>query len=289
MFPVTSMSNQLPFITVRIDTKGKTGTGSATGFFFSKPAEGGKNRPILVTNKHVVQGADDVYFHLSLCKDDADEPSGKHFCVSIKEASGIWVDHPDPDVDLCATPFGPLYKRALANGQNVFHRNIDVNMIRTDEELSELNAVEDVLMIGYPKGIWDEKHNLPIIRKGITATHPCIDYQGKPECIVDISCWHGSSGSPVLIANEGSYATPQGLTVGNRLIFIGVLYAGPVLTAEGRAAVLPIPAYEQDVPMNKVLINLGYLVKAREVSVLHDIIMQKIEAAGSMPMGSLHG
>jgi hypothetical protein len=31
-------------------------------------------------------------------------------------------------------------------------------------------------MIGYPNGIWDAKNNLPVIRKGITATHANIPW-----------------------------------------------------------------------------------------------------------------
>ena len=80
----------------------------------------------------------------------------------------------------------------------------------------------------------DEKHNLPITRKGITGTPFFVDHNGQPEFIVDCACFPGSSGSPVLIVNESSYALhKQPLQVGNRMILLGILYAGPLYNAQG--------------------------------------------------------
>lgn len=52
-------------------------------------------------------------------------------------------------------------------------------------------------MVGYPDGIWDEFNNQPIVRRGITATHPKNDFNGKGEFLIDAVCFPGSSGSPV--------------------------------------------------------------------------------------------
>ena len=35
-------------------------------------------------------------------------------------------------------------------------------------------------MIGYPNGLWDEKHNLLIFRSGIAASHPAMVENGLP-------------------------------------------------------------------------------------------------------------
>jgi hypothetical protein len=35
------------------------------------------------------------------------------------------------------------------------------------------------LKIGYPNGLWDEFNNIPFFMKGITATHPNINYKGN--------------------------------------------------------------------------------------------------------------
>ena len=69
----------------------------------------------------------------------------------------------------------------------------------TDEWAENLDAIEDIIMVGYPNGIFDTTNNRPIVRKGITASDPKIDYEGKRLFMADIACYYGSSGSPVLV------------------------------------------------------------------------------------------
>ncbi len=64
---------------------------------------------------------------------------------------------------------------------------------------------------------------MPIIRKGITAFHPGIDFNGESYGLLDITSYPGSSGSPVLIYNQGAYPTQNGITIGNRGVFLGIL------------------------------------------------------------------
>ena len=58
-------------------------------------------------------------------------------------------------------------------------------------------------MIGYPNGLMDRVHNLPIVRRGTTATHPSIPFNGLRQGLVDIETVGGSSGSPIFIRNDG--------------------------------------------------------------------------------------
>ena len=76
--------------------------------------------------------------------------------------------------------------------------------------MDEIDAIEDIIFIGYPNGIWDSVNNMPILRKGSTATHPCLNYNGKKEFMIDAACFPGSSGSPVLIFNENGYKDKKG-------------------------------------------------------------------------------
>jgi len=165
-------------------------------------------------------------------------------------------------------PFAPISAQANAQGKKVFMISLGQEVIWTDENLSNLSAVEEVVMIGYPIGLWDEHNNLPIIRQGITATHPAIDFQGKSEGVVDIATFPGSSGSPVLLLNESGiyHDKKQGTNVvGHRSVFLGVLYAGPIWTAEGEVVIREIPTNKQVLAQIPVMINLGYIVKAKEV------------------------
>ena len=126
-------------------------------------------------------------------------------------------------------PIAPIFKNLTNNGISFFYRNFDKSIIPTEEQMKELTAVEDVLMVGYPIGLWDEMNNYPIFRQGITATHPANDYNGKSEFMIDVACFPGSSGSPVMLYNIGNYVKKGGGTViGSRFFLLGILYAGPV-------------------------------------------------------------
>lgn len=88
-----------------------------------------------------------------------------------------WIYHPKREVDLCLAPVDINLKAVKRS----FFITIPDEVIKKDEELSTHQAVEDVIMVAYPLGRYDSAHNLPIFRKGITASHPSIDFNGKPE------------------------------------------------------------------------------------------------------------
>lgn len=132
--------------------------------------------------------------------------------------------HPDPDVDICVMPVEPLRRQSADAGRDPFATPLRDALIPTDEALTGLSAMEEVVMVGYPIGLWDAANNFPILRRGHTASHPATNFQGKPQGLVDMACFPGSSGSPILIINEGGYATPNGFSVGTRIHFLGVLF-----------------------------------------------------------------
>jgi hypothetical protein len=62
-----------------------------------------------------------------------------------------------------------------------------------------------VLFIGYPDGRYDQANNLPILRAGKIASLPKVDFDGKPEFLIDAQVYRGSSGSPVFARIGGEY------------------------------------------------------------------------------------
>ena len=83
--------------------------------------------------------------------------------------------------------------------KHLFYTHLDESSIPSEEQLKELIAYEEVTMVGYPIGLWDENKNLPLIRKGGTALHPIANFKNQPVGILDIAAFPGSSGSPVFI------------------------------------------------------------------------------------------
>ena len=122
---------------------------------------------------------------------------------TIQESDGSWISH--PNVDLSVFPINSLIEQKQKSGINLYCKFIQEELIPTKDNINTISSIEDVLMIGYPDGMSDSKNNLPIVRRGITATDYKIDYEGKKEFLIDASIFKGSSGSPILICNIGSF------------------------------------------------------------------------------------
>lgn len=263
-----SLTEQLCYSTVRIECqndKGQTTTG--TGFFFNFLQSDDRAIPVVITNKHVVAGMTIGRFIMTKADTEGNPINKVHFTVTLSDLKDIVRLHPSDDVDLCALPVASLLNYATKNDIRLFFRSFDQNLLPTNEQLNELTALEDILMIGYPNGIWDSINNMPILRKGSTATHPCIDYNGNKEFMIDAACFPGSSGSPVLIYNPSGYVTKTGgFMMGSpRIILMGILFAGPQHTATGELKVVTMPTFQQTVAFSRIPNNLGVVIKSERI------------------------
>nr|WP_261766355.1 serine protease [Pantoea agglomerans] len=238
------------------------GRSIGTGFFFAfqKPGSSGVNCPILVTNKHVIQGASEAAIRINV----SEESKGRSGSIDIKipDAGKRFIMHPDENVDLCALSIVDILKEFDDRGVSpeIFFF-VDENLQGVDK----ITPIEDVLMTGYPNGLWDEVNNRPITRKGITASDVNLKWNGKEEFMIDMACFGGSSGSPVFILNEGSYVVDDGIKVGTRFILLGILYAGPQLNVSGRVEIVDVPTAAVAVSNSQVMMNLGIVINAKKL------------------------
>ncbi|MPM73357.1 hypothetical protein SDC9_120337 [bioreactor metagenome] len=164
--------------------------------------------------------------------------------------------------------------------KDVFFKAINEGFVYNESQLKELRALEEVVMVGYPIGLWDKNNNLPIFRTGSTASHPAYDFNEKGIGLVDMACFPGSSGSPIYIMNEISYIDKKGtIHMGSsRLIFLGILYSGASLDAKGEILVESIPTQQTIFSKTKLMTNLGYYIKAHELSEFRETIKQKLNS-----------
>lgn len=272
-----TISEQIQHSTVRIQTSSSNGDiSTGTGFFFKfLEKESGDHVPVIITNKHVVQGAIGGNFRFTISKEN--KPDYRNIKdYQIANFQQYWIGHPDDNIDLCAMPIGGLINEAQQTGITFFYIPLDKSLIMTDDELNLLTALEDVTMIGYPNGIWDSVNNLPIMRRGITATHPKMDYNGKCEFMIDAACFPGSSGSPVMLLNEGSYRTHDAMVIGSRVKLLGVLYAGPQHTATGSIQIINIPTRQEPIIISRIPNNLGIIIKAKKIIELEAEVKRKL-------------
>ncbi len=270
-------SAQLVYSTVRIECEYASGAiGTGTGFFFAFARREQAFVPAIVTNKHVVEGAVRGVLHIHL-RDANHQPmiqQSQRFIINNFYPS--WIPHPDPSVDLCVMPIASLMEQAEHSGRGLAFIPLDMSLIPTEQELAELTPLEEVLMIGYPNGIWDSRNNMPILRRGVTATHPAVEYEGRQEFMIDAACFPGSSGSPVMLYNTGGYYMHDGSFVlgGTRVKLLGILYAGPQHAATGELQVVTVPTHQDVRAISRIPNNLGFVIQSSRLRYFEEQFMQ---------------
>lgn len=266
---VVTLAEQLLFTTVRIEASDNSGnTMTGTGFVFSYPVSNGEVRAI-VTNKHVVAGATSAVF--TFTEDRGNQPVlGQAHNLALPRFEKLWFGHPDPTIDVAVVPLIPLENHAKKIlGAELFYRSVDPSLIPTREQVDNLDAIEEVIFVGYPHGIWDTKNFLPLIRRGITASPITIDFDGQPKFLIDASVFPGSSCSPVFLYYNGAYRANKtagsALQFGTRLIFLGVLAA--VFFREITSEVRTIKLATRRTPgvVTKEMLDLGVVYKASTI------------------------
>lgn len=219
------------------DAQGHFIGGWGTGFFYRPSQDPGPSNPSnllwIVTNKHVLfQKAFGLVDHID-CDIHEDHTSlrapsvlgTKRFSWSSTRvaANQSILFHPDNYVDLIAIKFlwpdGGDGWKIDDNGNKTSHVQPivwDQSHIATNDELfDEVVGGDNVMMYGYPHLLFDVHHKLPVVRAGYLAIPAYIDYSPgffldtcncKPPPpialgVVDMACFPGSSGSPVVLVD----------------------------------------------------------------------------------------
>lgn len=267
------ISEFLAHNTVRLEVKKMDNSiSTGTGFFFNFSTDPDRFFPVIITNKHVIEAGVEGKFIVTKVNENGDPLYGETLSVGISNFEQAWALHPDNDVDLCAMKIAPFIRDLESRGQVVSMKFLSINDLPTSEQLGELRAIEDIIMTGYPDDIWDQINNQPIFRKGITATHPNIDFEGKKEFVADIACFPGSSGSPVVIYNDEGYSTNSGKHfIGKKRFFLlGIAYAVFVHTAEGNIEAREISQLDWLSTSSEIPNNLALVIKSEALLELQD-------------------
>jgi len=240
-----------------------------TGWALRLPIEGtDRSLEMLVTNRHVVEGMSHVriLFHTAnLGKLDGSK-------VYLTVPSDLIVVG-SPDLDVALILFGRELNDWIAANpdRNLFWVPLEEQNFIDAETERGLDVCEPVLMVGCPSGLWDEANGLPLFRRGVTASHPAIEFDGRPEFAVDIGVYSGSSGSPIFLFEQGLIRNGKSslnFSPGQRFALLGMLWGGPRISESGELSVEPVPTDTRVSITTGVRMHLGYAIKAKEILAL---------------------
>ena len=260
---INSITKKLLFNTVRVDTVLEDGSeGSGTAFVVSHAHPRG-TYTFIVTNRHLVEGVRRGGLVFTQ-KRNGQPAFGERFQLNIEDFPHAWFLHPDPEVDLAIIPMRPLEQAARDQGVELYYHVIDSRQAPDAATLRALDALEEILFVGYPNGVWDHANLMPIMRRGTTATPIALDFEGRPEFLVDAAVYPGSSGSPVFIYQNDHLRPNQ--NAGRKFLFAGVIAAVFFREEANQLVAAPVPA-NNNAPMTigSEMIDLGLVIKAQAV------------------------
>ena len=251
---------QVFFSTVRITIPQKSGEGASigTGFIFNAQLNDTQNRfvTLLISNKHVYGDPNQkiiLNFHRRDPNDVSRPMLGQIRTLQADEFSGLYLEHPDPQVDLACLNISMITQPE----QQIFFKNLHEKMVADFQEPDFLPG-KDVWFVGYPENRYDVTHNLPILRRGCIASVPKVDFNGRKQMVIDAQVFQGSSGSPVFAVLGAEYK------------LVGVVTEMMIRHQQLQAIPVGVSAGVQQV------LGLGIVLKATLVKDLVDIVTAKI-------------
>ena len=251
-------TKQLLYTAVRIETKYRDGsTGAGTSFVFRDFASPLEHQLFLVSNKHVIAGAETAYLYFTEKGPNGDPLLGEPFFMQNDMFYLQWHGHPDEEVDVAVMPLSWQLDLIARGGKEAFLRPVTLDDVADPSVFQNLDVTAPVLFVGFPNGMFDQKHYLPIFRRGYVATSPDLDFNGAPVFLIDASVFPGSSGSPVFTVGDSIIGgTPS-------LKLLGVVAAVYTQPTDGHISWMSVPMNKVPVPTVEQMIDLGVVFKAR--------------------------
>ena len=261
-----------PYCTVRLNgIINNQVVSTGTGFFYlfndnltdenGKVNEDGSAHLVIVTNKHVIANMDEIVYYFSVSSRGSEKLEQE--MVRLKIDHSTVIQHPEANIDLCIILTVQLLSILKQKNKQIHFYPVRKTIRIDEKKLENLSTIQNLLMIGYPNGIWDNVNNLPIMRTGINATPLNSNYLGKECFAVDIATYRGSSGSPVFIYNKTSYIENREIKFGTQFYFIGVI-------AEAH---LKSDRLTDDLSSEEML-HIGIAIKAHKLDVFEGLVLE---------------
>jgi len=263
------IDRQLFFTTTRIEAflveGGRKSTG--TGFIVRESYSENQQRLFLVTCAHVIHGMTGLNAAFVGCKSREEPDYSKSIVLTIDDLPTKAFLHPDPSVDVAIIPITLEIDKLEKKGTPPFLRSLTYNSSLSAANV-QLSSLQNIVFIGYPRGIIDTKNLSPLARRGTTATPIDLDFNGFPFFVIDASVYNGSSGSPVFAYDDGTIRGKNNETgFGTRAIFLGIISQAYFYKQEGEIKFTSIPTAESKnaTYTDSYGLNLGIVIKERVI------------------------
>jgi hypothetical protein len=189
----------LPLAVTRVTTNyGNSVLTHATGFFFERDG-----RLFLITSRHVLLDAPSGHHpdrvEIELHVDAANVARTAMFSIPLyADGQSLWREGSDSA--------GAIDVAALALDRDALPPGMLFHAFRPEQLLSSLDLVElgaPLLIVGFPLGVHDDLHHLPVARQAVVASAFGIRFQGRGCFLTDARLHRGTSGAPVVARSAG--------------------------------------------------------------------------------------
>ncbi|MCI3134634.1 trypsin-like serine peptidase [Phenylobacterium aquaticum] len=193
------LSMELIHATVQLEQPLGDGTRTVgTGFLIEAPTPDGKPRVVLVTANHVFEKMPGQDARIGY---RVENPDGSWTytpaLLKIRDKAGheLWTHHPSRDVATISITAPPEFAKAA----------IPENWLAEDQTFTklEVGAGDEMMALGFPRGLAANQAGFPILRSGRVASYPVAPAKIFPTFLLDFSVFPGNSGGPVFMSETG--------------------------------------------------------------------------------------
>lgn len=139
--------------------------------------------------------------------------------------------HQNPDVDIVVIDvfdrIMKLIKRISDGGSSIIRFDGIKNLYLPENSKIRVHGGDDVIVIGFPRGMYDDVNKYPVLKSGMIASYWGQCFRGEPMFLLDAKLLEGSSGSPV-VSKPSRFAIENRKLMWNetpQYVFLGV-YSG---------------------------------------------------------------
>lgn len=168
-----------------------------TGFLISAPGPDGQPRTVLITAHHVFQrmpGATARIGYRVANPDGSWNYAPQPLRIRDAEGHELWTHHPSRDIAAIAIKAPPEFTKAA----------IPLAYLATGDtfESAKVNTGDEMMALGFPRGLSANAAGFPILRSGRVASYPLSPAEVFPTFLLDFSVFPGNSGGPVFVTSQ---------------------------------------------------------------------------------------